>query len=563
MKRIVDRAAAIAAILILAFYGSSMAYLAEIGITPLMLQSGSRPLGMGGAFTGLSNDVNSTFYNPGGLPWAKGISVNVSDLNNISASQAYPTGYGSTLGIAVVQNGATGIPLVNGQTADFNSSVLVLSAGSKLSAIPPLAENKIAQSLGLGASVKAMIGSSLRETGMSDRTAQGWEFDLGGIYRLNRFTTLGFSGTNLLPYNFLGGGKITWDNGTLEATPAAVRLGGSMKVIGDVWSPLYVEDEELTLAFDIESLRSQSPNYYVGAEWAFGGTYFYRLGYVNRPQKSSVCFGAGIKADAWGFDIASAPNPMTGSNAVSFSVLYFPEEWVFVRRPVKQYAAMKIQDPVKNISPDDNLITYDDHILVSGQAKPGVEVYLNEQAVNVDPNLNFSVMEPLRIGKNLVVVDAFYEGAKLSVERKIFRKAKVIVAEEKQVDQQIKVAKTPEQKKQLEQQKAQIAEKKDRLETLVTMGVVEVSPEASFSIEAPVTRGELASWLVKAANYPLPRITRDPFSDVPKEHPLAVYIKVAVDRGLIKAYPDRSFRPNATISVAEGAEIFKKFGVIR
>jgi hypothetical protein len=137
------------------------------------------------------------------------------------------------------------------------------------------------------------------------------------------------------------------------------------------------------------------------------------------------------------------------------------------------------------------------------------------------------------------------------------------VAEERIIEKEIKVAKTPEQKKQLEEEKKKIAEKKERLETLVTMGVVEVSPEAEFSLEAPVTRGELASWLVKAANYPLPRILTDPFRDVPKEHPLAPYIKVAVDRGLIKSFPDNTFRPNASISMAEGQEIFKKFGVIQ
>ncbi len=562
--RIVRQALRVTIILLLLLAGISHAYLSEIGITPFRLDSGSRPLGMGGAFIGLSNDVNSAFYNPGGLPWAKGISVNVRDLNNVSASQAYPTGYGSTLGIAVVQKGALGVPMQNGQAADFTSSVLVLSAGTKLSALPPLSENKIAQNLGFGVNLKTLLGQTLRETGGTDRTAQGWELDLGMLYRLNRFTSIGFSGSNLLPNNFMGsGGKLSWDNGISEAAPAFIRLGGSMKVIGDVWSPLYVEDQELTIDLDIESMKAISPTTYIGAEWALSGTYYYRLGYVNRPQRSSVSFGAGIKAEAWGFDIASITDPATNSNTINFSILYFPEEWVFVRRPVKQYATMKIQDPVKGLSPEDNLITYDDHILVSGNAKPGVEVYLNEQAINIDPNLNFSVLVPLRVGKNLLVVDSFYEGGKLSTERKVFRKAKVIVAEEKMIDNQIKVAKTPEQKKQLEQEKAQIAEKKDRLETLVTMGVVEVSPEAAFSIEAPVTRGELSSWLVKAANYPLPRITRDPFVDVPKEHPLAVYIKVAVDRGLIKAFPDRTFRPNATITAAEGEEIFKKFGVIR
>jgi len=342
-----------------------------------------------------------------------------------------------------------------------------------------------------------------------------------------------------------------------------VRFGGSSKIVGDIWSPIYLEDQELTLSFDIESAKSAPGSIFIGSEWAYAGTYFFRLGFYSRADKTSASFGLGARAGEWGIDAAAFTDPVKGSGDFYLSFLYFPEEWTFVRRPVQKYPPIRIADPVLNLTPEDNLITYDDRVLISGTAKPGVQVYISDQQAFIDSNQNFGVLLPLSVGKNLIVIDSYLEGGRLSQERKIFRKAKVILAEEKLIDKQLKEAATPEQRKRLEEAKIQLSQNKDRLETLVTMGVVEVSAEAAFSIEAPITRGELSSWLVKAANYPLPRITIDPFIDVPKEHPLAPYIKVAVERGLIKPFPDRTFRPNATISAAEGEEVFRKFGVIR
>jgi hypothetical protein len=545
-------------LILLLFAHPAPALLSELNLIPYRLESGSRPMAMGGAFVGLSNDVNATFFNPGGLPWAKGICLNVKDINNISASQAYPTGYGSTLGISVVQTGLPNLPVSAGKSADFSSTILLISAGTKLSALPPLSDNKIADNMGFGINFKTLLAQSLRKTGEPDRTAQGFELDAGLLYKINRFSAIGINASNILP-----GTKLIWDNGLTEEAPMVLKIGGSSKIIGDIWSPIYLEDQEFTLSYDIETINSQSSSMFFGSEWAYAGTYFLRLGYYCRPQRTSTSFGLGVRIEDWGIDATSYTDPVKGSNDFYFSILYFPEEWVFIKRPVQKYPAIRIADPVVNLSPEDNLITYEDRILISGTAKPGVEVYVSDQRADIDSNQNFAVLLPLSVGKNLVVIDSYLEGGRLSQERKIFRKAKVIVAEEKLVEKQLKEARTPEQKGQLEEAKNQLSQNKDRLETLVTMGVIEVSPEAEFSIEAPVTRGELSSWLVKAANYPLPRINTDPFIDVPKEHPLAPYIKVAVDRGLIKPFPDKTFRPNATISVAEGEDIFRKFGVIR
>ncbi|KAF0133093.1 MAG: hypothetical protein FD145_1445 [Candidatus Saganbacteria bacterium] len=533
------------------------ALLEEINLIPMRLDSGARPMAMGGAFVGLSNDVNSVFFNPGGLPWAKGLSLNFKDINNLSAGQAYPTGYGATVGIAGILANIPDIKLANNRTTDFSNSMLVLSGGTKFSILPPLSNNKIAQNLGIGLNIKALLGQTLRRSQESDRTANGWEADFGIVYKPNKFTSIGFAGINILPYNYLGsGGKLTWDNGTTESIPAVYKAGASIKIIGDVWSPIYAENQELQLSLDLESVKSGSLAYLVGAEWGIAGRFFLRSGYYSKDQKSGTSIGLGIRAADWGIDFASG-------NSTCVSILYFPEEWVFEKKTIKRDISIQMSDSINLISPSNDIVTYDDRIPVVGSVKANLDVYINDQQIHVDSSNNFSAIVPLSNGKNLIIVDGYYQGGRTTVERRVFRKAKVIVSEEKLLERELKFAKTAETKKKLEEEKKKIVEKKERLETLVTMGVVEVSEDAEFSLEAAITRGELCSWLAKAANLPLQRIKSDPFKDVPKEHPFAAYIKAVADRKIMNAFSDNTFRPNAVVSEAEGKEVFKKFGVIQ
>jgi hypothetical protein len=94
------------------------------------------------------------------------------------------------------------------------------------------------------------------------------------------------------------------------------------------------------------------------------------------------------------------------------------------------------------------------------------------------------------------------------------------------------------------------------------MGVIDATPQADFTQAAAVTRGELASWLVKAANIPLPKVTSAVFQDVPANHPQAPFIKAAVDYNLMKASGNK-FNPDIPVSKSEAQEIFKKYGVIK
>ena len=535
----------IALLVLLILTVPAQAYLTEVGLAPYQTGVGARPLALAGAFTGIADDVNAAFFNPGGLPWAKGITLNYKDSGNISAGQAYPTGYGQTLGLGIIKS-EVNLSLSGTREANFSSNILMASAATKLPGLP---------NLGIGLNLKTFIGATLKRTNDPDRTASGFEVDLGGLYHFNPWLNLGVSAQNILPGNTI----IHWDNGSSEAAPQTIHVGLGAKLIGDVKSPLYLEGNEFYVSSDFELSDNRPGAVSLGGEWAIANTYFLRAGFYVRERGQAASFGAGYRQSNWGLDLAYYTEPLSGNQSAYFSVLYFPVEWLFEIKPI--YKSIRIADPLSDIYPPDELITYDDRIKVSGKTKPGVEVHINDRRIFVDEDLKFAVQLPLNPGKNLILIDSYYEDGKLSVNRKVFRRPKVIIKEEKDLENQLKLAKTKEQKAQLIGEFKNLEEGKEKLEALVALGVVEVSPKAEFSLEAPVTRGELCTWLVKAAHYPLPRVTADLFRDVKRDDPLAPFIKAAVDRQLMSGFADGTFKPQSPVSAEEAEKIFGKFGV--
>ncbi len=522
------------------------AQLDELSINPLKIEIGSRPLGMGGAFTGLADDMNSVLYNPGGLAWAKGISLSVRDPENVTAVQAYPTGFGSSLGLAVVTTSISDIPISAG-TANSNSNVISLSYGTKLTFIPRLYQDPTFQRLGIGFSIKGLMGQTLRRTGELDRSATGWDLDLGLLWKGADWWSAGMSLQNILPAHTLGGGVINWDIGGEEGIPAVGAFAASARVIGDIGSPVFMEGRELLLGVEIDVYRSRPMLLRLGGEWNFDKRYYVRTGFMQQHARvgisSGINLGFGMRLERWGIDFVSYHQPVQDERFFYVSFLYFPKDWIVVRKLDVEKPAVMIEKPIEAISLEDNIVTYDDKIDVFGKVKPGVEVYINGLRASLLADNSFRVVVPLSLGKNLIIVEARYESEKKVWKYKVLRKARIKVADEEKV-------------KDLEN-------KKEAVESLVTMGVIEITPEAEFVMEAGVTRGELSSWLVKAADITLPEVNKDLFADVPRDHPLAPYIKVVTDMKLLLPFPDGTFRPGAVVSKEEGEAIFARFGVAR
>jgi len=525
----------------------SQAQLGQIGIKPLVLDVGSRPLGMGGAFAGLADDMNAAFYNPGGLAWAKGVTLSMSNPENVAAIQSYPTGYGASFGLAIVTSKVTNIPVAGG-IASSTGNVVAVSYGTKLTFIPALYEKPIFKRIGFGLSIKGMVDEQLRETGQLDRSATGWDLDLGVLWKGSDWWSVGVSAQNILPFGSLGGGKLNWlPGGEEEGIPAVARIGVAAKVIGDLDTPIFMEGRELRLVGELDVSQTYPMLFRVGAEYGIAESFYVRTGlmqqYTAQAVSSDINVGLGYQTKTWGIDLSSYYQPLNNQRYLSASLRFFPEDWIVVRQLDFAKPKVMIERPIEVISLEDNIVTYDQTIEITGIVKPGVSIYINGFKVSLAADNSFKATIPLSLGKNLILVEARYEGEKKQWKYKVLRKAKVKIIDEKKVKD--------------------LGEKKEKVEELITMGVIEITPDEDFEMEAGITRGELASWLVTAAGLELPEVTEDVFKDVRQDHPLAPYIKVVTERGLLYPYPDNTFRPGAIVSKAEGDAVFSRFGKVK
>jgi S-layer homology domain len=541
---------------------SASAELAELGINPLRLELSSRALGMGGAFAAI-DDVNSVLYNPGGLAWAKGVSLTLQDQQNIAALQAYPNGENSALGLAIMKKVYSNIPISTG-VANSESTIVVFSYGTKLAFIPRLYENPLFKRIGVGFSLKGLAGETLRQTGSFDRSAYGWDLDVGALWKGGAWWSVGASLQNILPAKTLGGGIIVWDVGGEEGIPASFNFAGSAKIISDLDAPIFMEGRELLVGGELDIRRSGTALFRMGGEYSFNRKIYFRAGIMQQENAGEVAtdinLGVGYRFQDWALDFANYREPVRNERYLSVSVTYFPKEWIVLNKLDMEKPSVMMERPIEELSLEDNIVTYDDRIEIYGRVKPGVEVYINGLGASLDQDNKFKVIVPLQLKKNLIIVEARYEGEKKVWRYKVFRKAKVKISEEEELKKKMKKAKSEAEKAELARKEKELQKKKNKVESFVTMGVIEITPDAEFQMEAQITRGELATWLVRASGFKIPQVNHDLYKDVSMDHPLAPYIKVVSDLKLLKPFPDGTFRPGAFVSKQEGEEIFKRFG---
>jgi len=399
---------------------------------------------------------------------------------------------------------------------------------------------KIWKRVGVGVNIKGLMAQTLTRTYVPDRSGSGFDLDLGILVKGTDWWSVGLCAQNLLSPGSLGGGTINWDVGTPESFLSSIKIGGSARVIGDIGTPIFMEGRELLLSGDLTMPEGRPLEIRFGGEFGFWKTWYLRAGLMQQQNPSGlvsdVNLGAGYRTERFGFDLASFRSK-NDQRALTFSFLYFPEEWVVLQKLEIEKPKILLERPFEAISLEDNIVTYDDKLEIYGRVKPGVEVFINGLPVYLDRDNNFKTVVPLNLKKNLILVEARAEGEKKSWKYKVLRKARVKLAE------------------------SVAPEEKEKIESLVTLGVIEVTPEANFVLDTGITRGELATWIVKAADIKLSAVDKDLYSDVPKGHPLAPYIKVVAELRLLMPFPDGTFRPQAVVSKEEGDAIFAKLGV--
>ncbi len=98
----------------------------------------------------------------------------------------------------------------------------------------------------------------------------------------------------------------------------------------------------------------------------------------------------------------------------------------------------------------------------------------------------------------------------------------------------------------------------DAANRLAALGVLTGYPDGSFKGGNTITRAEFAAVAVRALGLKSAAeiaAGATNFSDVPATHWASGYINVASDQGLIKGYPDGTFKPDANVTYAESLAI--------
>lgn len=281
------------------------------GAAFLKIEPGSRPVGMGGAFTGLANDINTIFWNPAGLTSVHTRELTAMqhfsfvDINNQSIGYAQRTK--QFVWGASFLGSFTEIERRIGPTETPDSTVTVGGFATGLSLAYPLATTT-----SIGGTAK-LISQQL-----DIQNIYGVAADIGVISRLVD--------------NHLGIGLTIQNAGVLsggENLPIALRAGLAYRT----WKQTEAEDEEAmppreVWAFVADAhlpLIDANPSFHIGVERWFYDIVAARVGYrigLNENPSDGLSIGIGVRRGGldslanidFQFDYAFVPDAYVGNS---------------------------------------------------------------------------------------------------------------------------------------------------------------------------------------------------------------------------------------------------------
>jgi len=508
---------------------------------PMSIGVGARALGMGRAYVGMAEDGDALFMNPAGIAQSSTPRLSsmysslMSDVTYSMVGGVYPYGEKSAIGAGFINAHTGDISLTNADgsaagTGQWGNSVMFLSAGTYLNNLP--AFKNLDRDVLVGGSFKYYTtgGTGANDVGdLANASGTGYSADLGLLYPATDYLTLGASYQNVLA------SRLTRTSGINETIPSNLKVGLKMNVIGNdskAFTTHSVRKLYLNADYDVNALNSVDAPH-VGLEFWPTGNLALRAG-VDGTNPTA---GIGFRVAGLEFNYAYHPFTSINDGATSFfSISYLGEATKRTLRVVLD-------------SPADKAIIYDDHVKVSGRVEvtPGdgselptgpLTIKVNGVTVAAAQDNTFSVDIPVeKIGKKLLAIEV--SDASGDYVKQDFRILRLI-----------NFADVPEG-----------YWAKRPIEDTGTVGLVEGYPDGTFQPDRALTRAELATLMVRAKGLKLPtdRQAKKVFKDIAPDFWAAKYIEVAKREGLIKGYPDGTFRANNKINKAEGIAILVRF----
>jgi hypothetical protein len=515
-------------------------YLAD----PMSIGVGARALGMGKTYVGVAENSDAIFMNPAGLaritnPQLSSMYTSLlGDVSYVVVGGAFPCGDKAAIGAGYIGASVDNIPLTDSTGASlgdgrWGNNVMFLSYGTYLSELP-LMGLKLDRDVLLGASLKYFsVGGS--GASVEAGSGSGFDLDLGALCPVNSYIMVGANLQNALPSSL--GAKITHSSGSFDSIPATLKLGTKVTLIGDEGLALSPSDSrKLYGNVDYDYHFNSTPNdLHLGVEFWPTSNLALRAGMDGNDPTA----GIGLRISGLEFDYAYHPYAAIGEDTTQFfSISYLGE-------------AKKREIKITLDEPKDKQVIYEDHVQVKGkvdvkdgdEGKPAGPLSLKVNGANVAVNTDgtFTAQVPVeKYGKKLVQVAATDNaGTSANLEARIVRLQSFADVPEGYW------AKMP-------------------IENNATVGLVQGYPDGNFKPERPLSRAELATLLVRAKGIKLPDgRARQAFKDVKSDFWAAKYIEVAQREGLVKGYPDKTFRPNNKINKVEGIALMVRFDQLK
>ncbi len=308
----------------------------------LAIGVGGRPLGMGGAYVSLVNDVTAGYWNPGALSrldYPQGSLMHDERFGNLVnydyGSVAIPWGPKISIGLSIIRLGVDNVPNTQNALIDLNGNG-ILDPGERLDyskitffnaadwAFILTYSKKQSEKFSYGVNFKVISES------VDYGSAWGIGFDAGAVYDVSSKFRVG---ANLQDITTT---LVAWNTGTKELITPTAKVGGSYDI------PIFGSGR-LTPAVDFDirfedrqfaSLAHVGPvsaDMHAGLEYGFKNLFAVRVGYNDVKQ---LTFGAGIKLPKLNIDYSFAKFDNTDQlgNTHRISVMFTLEDDKFKRK---------------------------------------------------------------------------------------------------------------------------------------------------------------------------------------------------------------------------------------
>jgi hypothetical protein len=278
--------------------GSGNKYAGEF----LSIGVGGRPLGMGGAFVALANDVTAGYWNPALLSkinypqFSLMHDARFGNLVNYNyGAVGFPFGKNASIGVSAIIMGVDDIPDTRNALIDLNGNG-VLDPGERLDMDKITKFNTSDYAFFLTYSKRHSdnfsYGANLKiiRRNIAEESAWGLGFDVGASYTLMNKILLG---ANLMDVTTT---YLTWTTGKKEVITPTAKLGAGYMI--NLWKGVLTPAIDFDVRFENRRESAQanigpvSFDSHIGAEYTFQNLFSIRAG---RNDIGNLTIGAGIK----------------------------------------------------------------------------------------------------------------------------------------------------------------------------------------------------------------------------------------------------------------------------